>query len=192
MTGLIVAVCVLILLMVLLLRIGVQVEYSRDLFAVRLRIGVKYVQIVPGKPKKKQTKTAKTKDGGAQQTGNQLDLLRALLPLILRTIRRVCGKLRVDKLDLVLTAGAEDPGDAAMQYGWANAVLGSLWSPIVSTCRVEDGHAKVEIDFNAKQPTVYLLAELSLRVGQILALSLAFAVQALFVLIRKTKHTTPN
>lgn len=190
MIGRVVALCVLILLtIVLLLRVGVQVEYGREALAVRLRVGPGYFQVIPGKPKKK--KTTRTKSGSPSKDG-QLELLRGFLPLVLRTIKRVCGKLRVDKLDLVLTAGAEDPGDAALQYGWANAVLGSLWNPIVSTCRVQDGHARVEIDFDAKQPAVYLLAELSLRVGQLLALATAFAARALVILMRKTKNMTPN
>lgn len=206
MTSMIVLVCVLILLAVLLLlRVGVQVEYGRDLFAVRLRVGAKYVQLIPAGTKKeknekkekrakKEPKQKKPVESGGKpaKKGGQLDLIRALLPPVLRTIKRLCGKLRVDKLDLVLTAGAEDPCDAVFQYGMANAILGSLWQPIVDTCRVVDGHARIEIDFEAKNTAVYLLAEPTLRVGQLLALAAVFAVQALSALMRRRKNTSPN
>ncbi|MBQ3556318.1 MAG: hypothetical protein IJA11_00775 [Oscillospiraceae bacterium] len=199
MTGLIVALCVLVLLTaVLLLRVGVQVEYGRPALAVRIRIGPGYVRILPAKRKKdtlkRPKKGTKPKENASKpaKKGQTLELLRAFLPLVLRTVRRLCGKLRVDELDMVLTAGAEDPGDAALQYGRANAVLGSLWQPIVTTCHVVDGHARVDIDFNAKHPEIYLLAGLSMRIGQLLALASVFAVQALIILLRRTKNTNPN
>lgn len=197
MTGLIVALCALILLTVLLLlRVGVQVEYGRDGLAVRLRIGPGYLQILPTKPRKKSKKTNSAKPaeskGKAPSKGGALKLICDILPLVLRTVKRLCGKLQVDKLDMVLTAGAADPGDAALQYGRANAILGSLWQPIVTACRVVDGRARVDVDFDATHPEIYLLAGLSLRVGQILALAVVFAVQALIILIRRTKNATPN
>ena len=60
MTGLIVAACLLVLLVVLLLlRVGAQVAYGPDLFAVRVRIGARYVQVIPAEPKKKKPKAKK-------------------------------------------------------------------------------------------------------------------------------------
>lgn len=194
MIGWIIALCV---LAVLLLRIGVQVQYGRPGLAVRLRIGPKYVQIFPARKKRRKEQKVGTRATEQKQTkpsskGGTLELIRAFLPLVLRTVKRLCGKLRVDKLELILTAGAEDPGDAALQYGRANAVLGSLWQPIVNTCHVVDGHARVDVDFNAKKPEVSLLAQLSLRIGQALTLAAVFAVQALVILLRRTKKTNPN
>lgn len=199
MTGLIAALCVLALLVgVMLVRVGVQVEFGRPALAVGVRVGPGYIQILPEKRKKgrknapKRGKEPPKSPSKPRKKGETLDLLRAFLPLVLRTVKRLCGRLRVDKLDMVLIAGAEDPGDAALQYGRANAILGSLWQPIVNTCRVADGHARVDVDFNATKPEVYLLARLSLNVGQILMLALVFAVQALIILLRRTKTTTPN
>lgn len=199
MTGLIVALCALVLLaVILLLRVGVQVEYGRPALAVRVRIGPGYVRVLPAKRKEDASKSRKKDEKPKKTTkkpakkGQTLELLRAFLPLVLRTIKRLCGKLRVDTLDMVLTAGAEDPGDAALQYGRANALLGSLWQPIVTTCHVVDGHARVDVDFDAKHPEIYLLADLSLRIGQLLALAAVFAVQALIILLRGMKHTNPN
>lgn len=195
MTGRMVALGVLVVLAaVMLIRVGVQVEYGRPALTVRVRIGPGFVRVFPVRKKKQSPKKGAKKRSGSKpvKKGETLELLRAFLPLVLRTVKRLCGKLRVDKLDMVLTAGAEDPGDAALQYGRANAVLGALWQPIVNTCHVVDGHARVDVDFEAKKPEVYLLAGLSLRIGQILVLAAVFAVQAVRILLRRTKKTTPN
>lgn len=193
MTGAIIVLCILTLLAVLLLlRVGVRVEFTRQL-VVCLRIGPGYVQIVPAKRKNaSERKKADKQKAPPKKKWETLELVRAVLPLVLRTIKRVCGKLRVDKLDMVLTAGAQSPDEAAMQYGWANAVLGSLWQPIVETCRVVDGRARVDVDFDATHPAIDLLAEVTLRVGQLLALAIAFAVQALVILVRRTRNTPAN
>ena len=193
MTGPIIALCVLVLLaVVLLLRVGVQVEYGRPMLSVWVWLGPRHIQLIPAKKRKStnQKKAVKTGTGKPRQKGETVELIRAFLPLVLRTISRLCGKLRVDKLELVLTAGAEDPGDAALQYGRANALLGSLWQPIVTACHVVDGHARVDVDFEAAKPEIYLFASLSLRVGQLLVLAVVFAVQALIILLRRTKNVT--
>lgn len=192
MTGASVLICVLVLLaVVLLLRVGVRVEYA-GAPVIRLRIGPGYVQLVPAK--RSDTEKRKKTDGKKSEPKTKrdtLELVRTFLPLVLRTVKRVCGKLQVDELDMVLTAGAKSPDEAAMQYGWANAVLGSLWQPIVDTCHVVDGRARVDIDFDATHPVIALQAEATLRVGQLLVLAVDFAVQALVILVRRTR-TTPN
>ena len=75
--------------------------------------------------------------------------------------------------------GAEDPGEAAMAYGRANAVLGALWTPLVRAFRVKDGRARVDLDFDRKEPALYARAELSIRLGQALWLGLFFGLKAL-------------
>ena len=47
-------------------------------------------------------------------------------------------RLRGDQLELKLTIGAADPGDAAIRYGQANALLGSIWQPLTEAFHVED------------------------------------------------------
>ncbi|MBQ3134386.1 MAG: hypothetical protein IJB75_01060 [Oscillospiraceae bacterium] len=195
MTGPIITLCVLILLVVvLLLRVGVRVEYGRPALSVCILVGPGYIPVLPARKKKNETKRSSSKKAKEKPVSkrNTLELLREFLPLVLRTVKRLFGKLQVDKLDLVLTAGAKDPGDVALQYGRANAILGALWQPIVAACHVVDGRARVEVDFDAEKPEIYLLAGLTLRIGQILALAVVFAVQAIVILLRRNKKVTTN
>ena len=80
--------------------------------------------------------------------------------------------LRVDNLELELTAGSDDPADAAMLYGRACAALGALWEPLTGAFRVKDGTARVKLDFDAPRMTVYGAAALSIKTGAVVWIGL--------------------
>lgn len=186
MNGLLTALVVLLVLFLLgQIRIGAQVEYCGEGLFVRVRAGAVRVQVVPAK-KAKAPKKQKLKQEQPQtkKTGGLLKLALDFFPLIMNTLKRFARRLRVDELDMTLVVRAGDPADAALRYGQANALLGSLWQPITQTFRVKDGRAHVEVDFDAAQPTLYLLASLSLTVAQALTLAAVFAVRALGILIQ--------
>ena len=88
-------------------------------------------------------------------------------------------KLRVDRLELVLRAGATDPADAAMVYGCANAALGALWCPLNEAFQIKDGRARVELDFDSQMTTVSAMGAMSLKIGQALWLGLYFGLKGL-------------
>ena len=52
---------------------------------------------------------------------------------------------------------------------------------------MKDGHAKVNLDFDAKETLLYAAASLSLKIGQILWLGIYIGVKALkgFLAVRK-------
>lgn len=190
---------VLILLLVLFLvgriRIGAQVEYREEGLFVHLRAGAVRILVFPAKakkPKAKRTKKKKTDTpvftAGApapkQKKGGALELVVDFLPLALDAVKRVCRKLRVDRLEMELTIGTPDPADAALRYGQANALLGSLWRPLTQAFHVKDAHAHVGVDFDAEKPVIYIFASLSLTVGQTLKLAVIFGWKAVVILIR--------
>lgn len=188
---------VLILLLLGQIRVGTVVEYSAHGLLVQVRLGAMRIQVFPGKKKKKpvlkeKPKPSSTKKTSAKKKGGRLKLVLDFLPLVLDTVGRFRRKLRVDKLDVELTVGSDDPADAALQYGKANALLGSIWHPLTQALHVKDGHAHVELDFETKSPIIYIFASLSLRVNQGMALAVVFAVNALRILIRtKNKRNKP-
>lgn len=203
MIGWIVRLCLLALwLVVLLIVVGVQLEYGQAGFIVRVRVGPSYIRVYPSEKKEKkqggksvensQPKPEQAQEEPPKKKGGVLRFVLDFLPPILRTVKQLCGELWVDKLELVLTAGADDPGDAALQYGGANALLGSLWHPIVDTCRVVDGRARVEVDFQAKSPSVYLLCDLTLRGGQLLVLTVLFFVRLIAYRRQKKQNSDLN
>lgn len=177
-------------------RVGCRAEYNAQGAVLWLRLGAFRFQVFPWKGKKrdKPRKEKKKKPGlepdrkpeerprepAPQMTlGGALEYAKALLPIVLEAAGRFRRKLQVDALNLELTVGAGDPADAALGYGRANAVLGALWYPLTSAFRVKDGAARVKVDFDAQEMTLWAAAALSLKIGQILCLGLYFGLKFL-------------
>jgi len=193
MNGLCAALIVLLVLFLLgQIRIGVQVEYCEQGLLVRVRVGAVLIAVFPRKEKKKKPKSSKKPNSSGQpaepapkgKKGGHLKLALKFIPLVLDTVKKFRRKLRVDKLEMSLVVCADDPADAAIRYGQANALLGSLWQPVTQVFHVKDGHAHVGLDFESDKPTIYILASLSLTIAQTLALGLVFGIKALGILIR--------
>ena len=176
----------LVLLAVGLIRVGAQVEYSEQGLAVWIRAGVLRIPVFPAKKRAKKTKpkAAKKTRPDTGKKGGRLRLALDFIPVILDTVKRFFHKLRVDRLEMSLVVCAPDPADAAMRYGEANALLGSVWQPMQQVFHVKQAHAHVDVDFEAKESVLYLFASLSLTVAQVLALVLVFGGKALQILVR--------
>ena len=109
-----------------------------------------------------------------------MEYAKALLPVALEAAKGMWHGLRVDVLELELTAGGSDPADAAMLYGQANAALGALWHPLTKAFHVKDGAARVKLDFDAPGTTVYGQAALSIKIGTAVWIGLRAGMAALF------------
>ncbi len=203
----------LVLVLVLQLRVGVQVVYNWEGPSVRVRLGPGraawlHIRLYPrkragtaggeaagksaaGKKKKREKKPGKGGKGqGAappvplsRRIGGALGYAMALLPILLDLGRRFAGKLQIDTLTMELTAGGPDPAQAAMLYGRAQAALGALWFPLTEAFQVKDGHAWARIDFDAPGMLLYVEAALSLKMGQILLIGLYAGGRALRTLL---------
>ena len=138
--------------------------------------------------KKKKDKKPKPPAPLPEKLGGALEYARALLPTALEAAGGMLRGMRVDELELELTAGAPDPADAAMLYGRANAALGALWEPLVRTFPVKEGRARVKLDFDAQGMTVYGAAALSIRLGTLVRLGLRAGVKALFGVLAARKR----
>lgn len=187
-----IALCVLFLIGCI--RIGAQVEYCEEGLFVRIRLGRFLIPVYPvkqpSKPKKEKS-AAKNSPSAQKKKGGLLQLALEFIPLVLDTAKKFRRKLQVDKLEMELVIGAVDPADAAVRYGQANALMGTLWQPITRTFHVKDGHVHVGADFETDKPTIYILASLSLTIAQTLGLALTFGIKALGILIRtRSKQTT--
>ena len=177
-----------VLLLIGQIRVGVQVEYQSEGLFAWARLGTFRVPVFPLKkkegPDKKRKKAKKPKKEKApkplgEKAGGALDYARELLPIALEAAGMFYHRLRMDTLKLELTVGSDDPADTAMRYGQASAILGSFWYPLTDAFHVKDGHAKVNLDFDAKERTLYAAASLSLKLGQVLWLGIYIGVRAL-------------
>ena len=196
MRGLIIAAAILALLFLLgCIPLSGGGEYSSAGASLWLRLGPVRITLLPRKQKmqkqrkekspQKPERSQKAKPERQKPTlGGSLAYAKALLPLALECARRVWGAIYLNTLYLELQVGAEDPGEAAMAYGRANAALGAIWTPLVRAFHVKDGHARVNLDFDRKEPALYARAELSIRLGQALWLGLYFGLKALRALLR--------
>ena len=196
MRGLIIAAAILALLFLLgYIPLSGGGEYSSAGASLWLRLGPVRITLLPRKQKtqkqrkekspQKPERPQKAKPEKQKPTlGGSLAYAKALLPTVLECARRVWGAIYLNTLYLELQVGAEDPGEAAMAYGRANAALGAIWTPLVRAFHVKDGHARVNLDFDRKEPALYARAELSIRLGQALWLGLYFGLKALRALLR--------
>ena len=142
----------------------------------------------PKPPQKMRPKKEKPPTPLPEKAGGALEYARALLPVALKAAGGMLRGVRVDVLELELTAGSPDPADAAMLYGQANAALGALWHPLTRAFRVKDGAARVKLDFNAPGMTVYGTAELSIKIGTVVWIGLWAGFKALFGVLAARKR----
>ena len=192
----ILAVVILVLLLIGQVRVGGRAEFNADGFFLWIRLGKFNIKILPvkpreekepQKPKKPKEKKEPKKSGKekpptplSEKIGGAMEYAQALLPVGLEAAKGMWRGLRVDVLELELTAGGSDPADAAMLYGQANAILGALWFPLTKAFHVKDGTARVKLDFDAPGMTVYGQASLSIKIGTAVWVGLRAGVKALF------------
>lgn len=197
--GYILAAVLLVLFLLGQIRLGGGAEYRAGAVFAWLRLGAVRVQVYPWKKSKKAKKpkkepkakparqeapTAQPEKGGLDTA---LDYVRELLPTVLEAAGQFKRRLQVDKLELELTIGADDPADAAMRYGQASAALGALWYPLTEAFRVKDGHARVDVDFEAGETSLHALIQMSFKLGQMLRLGLYFGIKSLRAFLRVRK-----
>ena len=159
MRGWIVLAAVLLLLFLLgQLRLGAVGEYGPGGAGAWFRAGPVRIRLYPrrrsGPRKRRRRPSPGRSTAGEARGGGLLELMKELLPLALEAAGCFRRRLRVDQLELKLTIGAADPGDAAIRYGQANALLGSIWQPLTEAFHVEEGRARVEVDFTAAAPVL--------------------------------------
>lgn len=194
----ILAAVVLVLFLIGQVRVGGRAAFNADGFFLWIRLGRFSIKILPmtpkaekppkpqkpKKPKKKREPRKPKKEKPPvplpEKLGGALEYAQALLPVALEAAKGMWRGLRVDKLELELTAGGGDPADAAMLYGQANAALGALWHPLTKAFHVKDGAARVKLDFDAPGTTVYGQASLSVKIGTVVWIGLRAGVKALF------------
>lgn len=190
----ILAAVALVLFLIGQVRVGGRAEFSARGFFLWVRLGLFQIKILPMAPKeekpakpqkpkkKKEPKRPKKEKEPVplpEKVGGALEYAQELLPVALEAAKGMWRGLRVDTLELELTAGGGDPADAAMLYGQANAALGALWFPLTKAFHVNDGAARVKLDFDAPGTTVYGQAALSIKIGTVVWIGLRAGGKAL-------------
>ena len=178
-------------------RLGLRGVYTPEEAGVWLRIGGVSRRLYPPKaspkPKKKREKAPPSKkeaEGEAPRLtpGGLYRLAGELLPLAWQGAGDLRRRLQVDRLRLEVVAAAPDPAEAAERYGQIYALLGSLWQPAVEAFHIQDGRARVSVDFDRTSPALYGELSLSFTASQLLWLGLRYGPRALNLLLKVRKQ----
>lgn len=188
MTGLLIALGILILLAILPL--GVSAIYNEDGALVRVIAGPVRLTVFPLKKKeKKEKKTKKTKvkkktsepkkkKEPSKSGGSILDFL-PLLNVALDFLNDFRKKLRVNLLEMKLVMAGGDPCDLALNYGKAWAALGNITPFLDRAFVIKKRDLNVECDFTADKTLVYARLDLTITLGRLLILVVCGAVRAI-------------
>ncbi len=166
--------------------------------ALRLWLGVGYVKwtVYPRKTKGKTAKKGSWKQSLKHSLEkkltipnlNLLKLVQALIPVAMEGAEEGRKRLLTERLYLTLVVGCQDPADAALYFGQANALLGTLWQPMTEFLNIKDGHAHVEVDFEREQMELNGEVVFSMTIYQILGLWLWFTRRMIPVLRQVQKE----
>lgn len=188
----------LFLFLVLQIRLRVLLEYEAAGVLLRLGLGPFRFTLYPfpikrraKQKKQKAVKAKKQKKEGKPQAkkGISLSLFQELFELSLDTLQGFKDKLRIDELIILLNWGLEDPADAAISYGYANAVLGGLLAFLEANFKVKKRRGEIQLDYTLERPTVYLKAACSLTMRQALSFGLRAGIRAFGIYRRQKKQT---
>ena len=192
----------LLLLLLLLLRVGVHIRFGDQLHItalagpVRIQVMPKPERKKPEKPKKEKPAKAKEEkpEGGEKKSlGLTLADIRSALPALWESLKRGLRKtrqrLRIDPMRLSICFGGDDPAQTAETYGWVNAAMWTVMPELEKLTNMPDPRIHLETDFSGQETRVSGEVGVSFRIGDLLAIGVAFAGPLLrwFMAFRKAK-----
>lgn len=175
---------VVVLLLLGRLRLGGSVIWDGTELSVRARVGLLRLRVWP-LPKKrrkaappKPSQSAKPPDKPAAPRSDVLRLLETWVPLVCEAAGRMRRTIRIDLLELHLTVGGPDPGDTALLYGGANALLGMILPLFEHAFQVKKRRITTAVDFDAETIRADVRADVSLTLGQLIVFTFWFLPEA--------------
>lgn len=124
------------------------------------------------KTKTKKPSTAQKKKPKPSDTPSALEetfsMIQKFLPLFIVSMEGLATKKRIHKLNLELVIGSSDPVEAVALYGQAHALLGTIWIPLDHALNLEEGRARVLLEFEEITPAIYGEFLLTITIGQLL------------------------
>ena len=178
-----------ILVLIAILPVGASVEYDSEGFRAAVIAGFLRIPVFPVKKKEKKTKKVKKKspekpkekknvkkpEPKKKKGGSLLDFL-PVLDRVLDFLSAFRRKLRIKHLELILILGGGDPCDLAINYGRGWAALGNLVPLLDQAFVIKKRKLEVECDFLADTTTVIARLDISITIGRIIALLVAWGI----------------
>ena len=180
--------------------VGVDASYRENGLALRLKIGLFKLQVLPAKEKKKKPKpkakkpAAKKQDAKPAKPKKQFQMPKLTLQDILALADLACDtlgdlrrKLRVEVLVLHVTLGGSDPAKAAILYGRAWALIGMLNPKLEQLFVIKKRDIQPVLDYNEKEMKVDAHLALTITIGRAISLAGRAGVRFLKLWLNKKK-----
>ena len=181
----IVGVLVLLAIVVLSLRIGIEASLTDSLSMV-LRVGPKRIAVYP---RIKKTAKVPPKSSPAAKKSSQKNralpdltrqelfaLLRAVWKAVERVLRCVGRRVRIDPCQVSIIAGGPQPDRVAELYGQISAAVWTVMPRLEQLVHIRDPYIHLDVDFNAPAINVEGKVGAYLRVGDLFAIAFAAAI----------------
>lgn len=186
---------VLVLLIICLVRIGGLINYSESGLSVVLKAGPFRFRVLPAqeknKPRKKQTDHVRSKlENNKRNAGETAQMVKRYLPLIGDAAGRLKRKICIDHIFLHLIWGSQDPAEAALGYGAANAMLGLLWPAVEHNFHIKKQEIYVDLDYTQAAPVISVKAQFTMTLGQLIALITGLGYKALKIHLGLSREKT--
>ncbi|MCQ2452585.1 MAG: hypothetical protein MJ075_05570 [Oscillospiraceae bacterium] len=197
----VVGIVIAVLLVIGFLRGGACAEYSEKGFELTVIFGPIRLKLLPAqsksskkekKPKKTKTKEKpqrekrnekKAESGKNKKKGGTLSKVLNVLPTVFDTIGRFFHLLSIDELTLHYSVAGDDPYKVAMQYGAMGGSLGLLGPMLVNNLKVKKWDVSFEPCFIGQPEAVYVKAQATIAVWQLVYLVLRLDFKAIFQLV---------
>ena len=180
--------------------VGVDARYHENALALRLKIGLFKLQILPAKPKKKKAAPKKEKSAPKNAAAKPakpkkqfqmpkltLQDILALVDLACDTLGNLRRKLRVEVLVLHVTLGGSDPAKAAILYGRAWALIGMLSPKLEQLFVIKKRDIQPVLDYNEKEMKIDAHLALTITIGRAISLAGRAGVRFLKLWLNKKK-----
>ena len=151
-----------VLILLALLRYGLIVEYSNGGYEIWFRIGfIKILSTGEGTLKARIKK--KLKEMKLERFEEFLEVIKA----VLKAFGRLRRRLRINQLTVYYTSASDDPSEAAIEFGAANAIIGAIVPVLEKYFRIKHRDLRVRADFKATAPEIYVKVDVSLSTWEV-------------------------
>lgn len=179
--GWLIALAVIVLLAILPL--GVSARYDAAGVDMKILLGPLRLSLHPGKEKPKKEKPEPKKktgkaNGKTKAAGGSWTDFLPLVDIALDLLSAFRHKLRVRFLQLHLIMAADDPCDLGINYGRAWAAIGNLLPRLEEFLIIKKKDIHVACDFEAEQTTVLAALDITITLGNLLALAAVYGWKA--------------
>lgn len=183
----------LLLVVVWLLRVGVDVRFGDEL-RVAVKIGPAKITVLPQQEKKKKPKKEKpqkekkTEKKPAEKKEKKkfpftFSDIRSAVPVLFEALKKALGKIRrrmrIDPLDVCVIFAGDDPAKVAETYGWANSAMWTMMPQLERLLQIPDPHIHLGVDYERYDLHAEGRVGVTFRVGDLIVIGLTLAVPVL-------------